>query len=105
MKPDNPYQEDFFAIKAFEKLPENRIKVSTKLENPYPIVADTLKVLAHKEVLDGMCVTPTVSTWGLMIPTALMSISTTSIFQRTCCAPVFLNTSAKKFFARVPAYS
>ncbi len=58
MKPDNPYQEDFAAIKAFEKLPENRIKVSTKLENPHPIIADTLKVLAHKEVLDGMCVTP-----------------------------------------------
>lgn len=51
------YQEEYEAIKAFERLPENRIRVSEKLENPHPIVADTLTVLTHGG-LKGTCSTP-----------------------------------------------
>lgn len=54
MRKDSPYQNALAATKAFEKLPENRIKVLPTLENPHPIVVDTLKVLMHKG-LKGTC--------------------------------------------------
>jgi hypothetical protein len=57
MRKHKSYQEEYEAIKAFERLPENRIKVSEKLENPHPIVADTLTVLTHGG-LKGLCSTP-----------------------------------------------
>ena len=56
MRKHKSYQEEYELIKAFERLPENRIKVSAKLENPHPIVADTLKVLTHNG-LKGLCST------------------------------------------------
>jgi hypothetical protein len=57
MREHKSYQEEYETIKAFERLPENRIKVSAKLENPHPIVIDTLKVLTHNG-LKGLCSTP-----------------------------------------------
>lgn len=57
MRKHKSYQEEYELTKAFERLPENRIKVSAKLENPHPIVADTLKVLTHNG-LKGLCSTP-----------------------------------------------
>lgn len=57
MRKHKSYQEEYELIKAFERLPENRIKVSEKLVNPHPIVADTLTVLTRGG-LKGLCSAP-----------------------------------------------
>lgn len=57
MKTDSPFKDEMAAITAFEKRPENLVKVLPVLENPHPIVAATAKALAGKILENSMCQT------------------------------------------------
>jgi hypothetical protein len=58
MKKDSHFQKDMAERKAFEKLPENCVKVLPTLESPHRIVADTAKVLSWPEIRQDVPFTP-----------------------------------------------
>lgn len=57
MKKDSTFKDEMAAIAAFEKQPENLVKVLSVLENPHPIVAATAKALSSEIKDNGICQT------------------------------------------------